>query len=142
MSNTEYLSEIKSQLLKALDYLDYSYRKVLKLPDNPSELNQETLETWESFTARFSRVADIFMAKYIRAIILHNDPAFRGALRDYINTAEKLGIINDVEKWMTIRALRNISANEYNSEETQEFFKQLKLYAPELLAIKNILDSK
>lgn len=136
MNNQKHLENITTQLQKALEYLEYSFKKVSSLPDKPAELDQESLETWESFTARFARVADIFMAKYLRARILEEDPAFRGTMRDFVNTGAKIGIIDDVEKWMVIRSLRNISAHEYSEGELREFFLQLKKYTPSLLELK------
>ena len=131
------LANIETQLSKALEYLDYSYAKITNLSDKPNELDQETLETWESFTARFARVADIFLAKYLRIRILQEDPAFRGTLRDFVNQGAKIGIISDVETWMTIRSLHNISAHEYSESELHTFFLQLKKYTPTLLSLKH-----
>ena len=139
MSTADYISNAKDQLNQALSYLDYSYNKIQKLPDDPALLDQESLETWESFTARFARVADIFIMKYIRARILNEDPAFRGTVRDFLNTAEKMSLIDDVETWMTIRALRNISAHEYTIQSLQNFLRQLKKYTPELLSLKPLV---
>jgi hypothetical protein len=64
------LEDQKSRLIKALIHLEYSYNKVNQLPTEPAQLNEETLETWESFVARFSRVADIFLSKYLRTAVL------------------------------------------------------------------------
>ncbi|MCH9644804.1 MAG: hypothetical protein K0U23_08125, partial [Gammaproteobacteria bacterium] len=83
------------KLCKALDHLEYSYKKILKLPVDANKLDDEMLETWESFAARFSRVTDIFLTKYLRSYVLVNDPGFRGSLRDYVNQAEKTGLIDD-----------------------------------------------
>ena len=77
--------------------------------------------------------------KYIRARILNEDPAFRGTVRDSLNTAEKMSLIDDVETWMTIRALRNISAHEYTIQSLQNFLRQLKKYTPELLSLKPLV---
>lgn len=142
MTIPNYISDAKQQLVQALSYLDYSYNKIQKLPDDPALLDQESLETWESFTARFARVADIFMMKYIRAQILHEDPGFRGTLRDFLNAAEKIRLIDNIEIWMTIRALRNISAHEYSVQDLQKFFLQLKKHTPKLLALKALLEDK
>lgn len=139
---SKHLLDVNEQLDKALSYLEYSYNKVTNLPDDPTKLDQETLETWESFTARFSRVADIFMAKYLRTKALIDDPAFRGTMRDILNYAEKVNLIDDAETWMTIRSLRNISAHEYTVEDLRDFFKQLKTYTPKLLSLKSMLQEK
>ncbi len=135
----ELKSSITDQLLKALEYLAYSYEKIQKLPDALDQLDAESLETWESFAARFSRVADIYLMKYVRYCILLDDPGFRGSFRDFMNRAEKLEYINDVEIWMTIRALRNLSVHEYADEDLTEYFRSLKKYTPKLLSIKDSL---
>ena len=141
MADTQQFNDIKHQLSKALEYLEYSFEKVKTLTDDPNKLDQESLETWESFTARFARVADIFMAKYCRFEILQNDPAFRGTLRDIMNASAKQGLIDDVDTWMTIRGLRNISAHEYTNQHLQDFLQQLKRYTPTLLTLKKLVDS-
>lgn len=139
-SRQEYFAEQKSKLLKALQHLEYSYKKILKLPEHPDQLDEESLETWESFAARFARVADIFLMKYLRAFVLQQDPGFTGSLRDFVNQAEKLNLIDDAEKWMRIRELRNISAHEYTDKDLVEFFKRLKQECPFLLVIKDKLN--
>lgn len=135
----EQLIAQKRKLLKALEHLDYSYKKVLTLPEQVEKLDEESLETWESFAARFSRVVDIFLARYLRTRILIEDPGFSGTLRDYINQAEKLNLLNDAEEWLAIRELRNISAHDYSEKDLSIFFGRLKQECSKLLAIKNIL---
>lgn len=70
MSNLQANFEIiKSKLNKALKHLEYSYKKTVKLPVDTQQLDEEGLEVWESFAARFSRVAEIFLTKYGRVLI-------------------------------------------------------------------------
>lgn len=116
-----FLQEQKNKLLKAIAHLDYSYNKVLQLPVDPDALDDETLETWESFAARFGRVSDVFLTKYLRGLILLQDPGFNGSLRDFLNQGEKLRIIDNTETWMAIRELRNISAHEYTDNDLALF---------------------
>ena len=87
----EQLAIQKQKLLKALRHLEYSYKKVQNLPENIEKLDEEALETWESFAARFARVAEIFLTRYLRTVALLNDPGFSGTLRDLVNLAEKKG---------------------------------------------------
>jgi len=129
----------QDKLVKALSHLEYSYKIIIHLPEEIENLNEETLAAWESFSARFSRVVDLFLSRYIRACVLVDDPGFSGTFRDFINQAEKLKIIDDARKWMEIRALRNITAHEYNDKDLTEFFVQLKKSCPTLLAIKKLL---
>ena len=135
----QFHQEQKIKLLKAMDHLEYSYRKILLLPVILESLDEEMLETWESFAARFSRVADIFLTKYVRSAVLLNDPGFSGSLRDFLDQAEKLGILKEVDHWMGIRELRNISAHEYTEKDLSIFFERIKHEAPHLIKIKSIL---
>lgn len=126
-------------MTKALDYLEYSYHKVLPLSNKVSELDAESLEVWESFAARFSRVSDIFLTRYLCTCILLNDPGFNGTLRDFLNQAEKIGIIENADIWLGIRELRNITAYDYTEEDLGQFFQTLRRECPKLLAIRNLL---
>jgi hypothetical protein len=134
------LIELKSELHQALFYLDYSYNKIIK---NNFRIDQskdpEVLETFEALTARFARVTDIFISKYLRAIAEKDDPAFRGGLRDWVNYAEKKGIVSSSDEWMELRELRNKIAHEYAAKELNELFNQILLKTPIVLGIKSIV---
>lgn len=136
---TEQLLIQKRKLLKALDHLAYSYNKILTLDMQVETLDEESLETWESFAARFSRVSDMFLTRYLRTAILVNDPGFTGTVRDFVNQSEKLNLIDDAESWMNIRELRNITVHDYSEKDLTAFFKRLKTECPRLLAIKTLL---
>ncbi|MCB1213284.1 MAG: hypothetical protein KDK40_03205 [Chlamydiia bacterium] len=131
--------ELEGKLQKALDHLNTSYRKVLAL-DLPSEgeFDEELLEVWESFAARFSRTVDLFLTRYLRTRLLEEDPGFSGTLRDSLNQAEKLGIIQEAELWLQIRELRNLAAHEYLEEKLARFFFALKELTPNVLAIQSL----
>ena len=132
------LKDTQEKLQKALMHLEYSYNKIQSLSDRLNELDEEGLEVWESLSARFSRVSDIFLSKYVRTVIMINDPGFRGSMRDFINKAEKLGLIDSAEEWMVIRSIRNVVAHDYNDDEMHEFFKVLKAQCPRVLSIKKL----
>lgn len=133
------LLEHAKRLKKALAHLRYSHKKVRGLPADSSKLDEEQLETWESFSARFSRVVDLFLTKYMRSLVLKDDPGFEGTLRDFVNQGEKIGLIQSAERWMAIRELRNITAHEYTDEDLTEYFKKLRKSADEVLKIERIL---
>jgi hypothetical protein len=136
MTDYEKLSLIQQRKLqKALQHLQYSYNKILNLSDQAINLDDESLEVWESFAARFSRVTEIFLSQYLRSLVLLSDPGFRGSLRDFLNQGEKLGIINDVQAWMNIRELRNITAHDYSENDLSNFFRLLKQECPRLLSL-------
>ena len=90
--------EYAKKLKKALEHLRYSHNKVRRLPTDSSKLDEEQLETWESFSARFARVVDLFLTKYLRAVVLQDDPGFEGSLRDFVNQAEKIGLIGSAQR--------------------------------------------
>ena len=135
------MTELNNQLIiqtrklsKALDYLEYSYNKVLTLPIHVEQLDPESLEVWESFAARFSRVSDLFLSRYLRTRVLINDPGFAGTLRDFLNQAEKMGIIEQSEMWMGIRELRNITAHDDSEEDLEQFFGTIKTRMSEIIS--------
>ena len=142
MDKLEKILEIQQrELNKALERLSYSFQKVKNLPLNTEEFDDETLETWESFSARFARASDIFLSQYLRICILLTDKGFRGTMRDFLDVGEKLGLIDDAQAWMNIRELRNLSAHEYTEEDLVAVFKRLLKECPRVLNIKNKINA-
>lgn len=133
------LMDQKRKLLKAFDHLEYSYRLITDLPTDVPTLDNETLAKWESYTARFARVADFFMSRYLKTAILLQDPGFRGTLRDLLNMAEKMKLIDSTDNWLAIRELRNITVHEYSEDDLGAYFNRLRMEYPKLLAIKKVL---
>ena len=141
-TRNDFLKEQQAKLLKAIAHLEYSYKKILQILPDTDQMNEEDLETWESFSARFCRVSDIFLTKYVRTFVLAQDPGFVGSFRDFLNQAEKLRLLDDIEPWMSIRELRNISAHDYTDKDLSLFFKRLQQEAPRLIALKNLFTSQ
>lgn len=125
-SIAELESKYLRQLGKAIKHLEYSQKKVISLPKRLLDNDEESLETWESFAARFSRVVDIFLTKYIKLKVKENDPGFDGTLRDFLNHAGKMKLISDVDRWMSTRELRNIQAHDYTEEQLESFLTALQ----------------
>ncbi len=125
------------KLKKALEHLAYSYNKVKNHTTQIQDLNEEEMADWESFSARFSRVADIFLSKYLRARVLIEDPGFKGTMRDFVNQGEKIGIIDDARAWMAIRELRNITVHDYPDEDMEKFLDRLRSEYPRIMTIKD-----
>lgn len=140
MPPTQQILEIfRKQLFKGINHLSHSYQKVLKMTTDVEKLDIDQLEIWESFAARFARVSDIFLAKYVRTWVLQGDPAFRGSLRDFVDQAEKLGLIENADTWMEIRELRNASAHEYSEEKFSEDVQKMRNLTPILIALRDKL---
>ena len=133
------LEELKVELLQALRYLAYSYDKVTKGHLLEMDMaDPEILETLEALVSRFARVSDIFISKYLRSIAEKDDPAFRGGLRDWVNYAEKKGLIDSSEQWMAIRELRNKIAHEYANKDLHLLFEKVLDNTPALLDLRKI----
>ena len=133
------LDETRVQLVKAIDHLEYSFNKIKRLDIIEASKDDESLETWESFCARFARVADIFLMKYIRLSIKLEDPGFNGTFRDVLNYAEKISLIEDMSVWLKIRALRNTIAHDYAVEDIAILLNAIKQATPTLLKIREII---
>ncbi len=133
------LQETSRKLIKALEHLTYSYNKIQKLPDELAKMDDEIMETWESFSSRFARVSDIFVMQFLRTKIAIEEPGFKGTTRDYLNKAEKLGLITDAEKWVTVRELSDPCVYDYKDEAFTVFYQKLKFYSPLLLSIKDLM---
>lgn len=124
-----------TKIVKSLKYLEYSYKRTLKMPTNPVDMNDSELEAWDSFASRFARTSDIFLSKYIKAYLLKDDPAFDGGFHDQLNRAEKLGLIENVSIWMEIRELRNATVHEYSDQDLEKIFQKFRKYSSLLLAL-------
>ncbi len=140
MSNYDaILNDVSEKLAKVIAHLEYSYKKIQSLPKPLTEADDEILETWESFSARFSRVSDIFVMRYLRTRIAIKEPGFKGTTRDHLNLAEKLGLISSADGWATIRELRNITGHEYNDSDLNAFYKKIHDLCPLLFEIKPLI---
>lgn len=129
----------RRHLIKSLERLAFSYEKVKNLPLKSDNFDDETLEVWESFSARFARASGIFLSQYLRTFVLQSDRGFQGSMRDFLNAGEKLGVIDDAEAWMNIRELRNVFAHEYTEDELSDVFKRLLNECPRVLKLRDIL---
>ncbi len=122
-----------SQIIKSLRNLEYSYHRTFNMLTHPSKMTDPELEAWDGFASRFARSSDIFLSKYLRARILMDDPAFDGGFRDLLHRAEKIGLIHNVDTWLEIRELRNVTVHEYSDQDLEKIFMKLREYSTLLL---------
>jgi len=122
-----------NQLKKCLAHLEYSYNDVANRPDKIDAMNEADLSAWESLTARFSRLVDIFIGKFLRLKVLDKDPGFQGFVRDYLDAGEKLGLISSTDTWLEFRGVRNRIAHEYMDAELEGLFKFVFTVTPNLI---------
>jgi hypothetical protein len=130
--------KIREDLRRALAHFKYSHAKVLKI-DFTADWDEETLETLESFSSRFARLSDIYIARFLRLKLRQSDPGFRGSLIDSLNLAEKLGLVESARDWARIRELRNIAAHEYSADDYRLLYAELLRLSPHLLKIEERL---
>lgn len=130
-----------AKIVKSLNRLEYSYGRVLKLPTKPESLTEEQFETWDGFSTRFSRTADIFLSKYIKAAVTEDDPGFDGKFRDYLNRAQKIGLIDNIDDWLDIRSLRNVVVHEYSDDDLEKIFLKMLKYTPLVIELRKKLAS-
>lgn len=128
-----------AKIVKSLNRLEYSYARVLKFPTNPENLTEEHYEAWDGFSTRFSRTADIFLSKYIKAAITEDDPGFDGKFHDYLNRAQKIGLIDNIDDWLDIRSLRNVIVHEYTDDDLEKIFQKMLKYTPLLTGLRKKL---
>jgi len=105
------------------NHLAYSWGRLYSQPIDAAwahklEANPEIAERLEAFVSRFGRmqdtIADKLLPRWLMA--LAETP---GSQIETLNRAEKLGVVEDVERWLEARKLRNRLAHEYmENEET------------------------
>ncbi len=128
-----------TKIVKSIRYLEFTYERVKTLSTNPTDLTDEQLELWDSFAVRFARTSDLFMSKFLKALVKTDDPAFDGTFRDILNYSEKLRVIENIPHWLEIRELRNVTVHEYSDQDLHEIFKKLTKFTPELLKLEKKL---
>lgn len=89
------------------------------------EQDQELAEKLEAFVSRFGRMQDTITDKLLPRwlIALAETP---GSLIETLNRAERLGVMEDVERWLEARKLRNRLVHEY-MEDPEQFAEDLML---------------
>lgn len=131
-------NQIREDLRRALAHFKYTHAKVQRI-DLAAEWDEETLETLESFSSRFARLSDLFIARYLRLKLRQSDPGYRGSLIDSLNLGEKLGLLDSARDWARIRELRNIAAHEYSADDYRRLYAELLRLSPYLLEIERRL---
>ena len=131
LRSDQLLKSIEEDFLDALKTLEHSWSKLHNQPIPDKDLKDlDAFEPWEAMTARFARTSDIFLSKYVRLLVLREDPGFRGEMRDILDKAEKLGIVSDAYQWMKVREPRNMIAHEYTKEDISKTLNEVSDLVP------------
>ncbi len=139
-NRTLFIKKIAKKLLKGLHHLRFSFKKVENLTTDLDLLTEEELADWEGFTARFSRMVDLYLTQFVRAKALAADPGFSGTLVDIANIGEKLGLIHLAEDWLEMRGIRNAISHEYEDEVLAKLFERTRALVPFVFATQASLE--
>lgn len=116
-TDLQYIELLKSEfklLTASLETLKLSVTKCQQIGKKDFYTFEEQ-ESLDSLTSKFSRTSDLFTQKVLRTswMLLHE--AFLPFI-DFLNVAEKIGLIEDAENILIIRDIRNQIAHEYIPE--------------------------
>lgn len=89
------------------------------------EQKPELAERLEAFVSRFGRMQDTIANKLLPRWLLAQAEA-PGSQIETLNRSERLGVIEDVERWLEARKLRNRLVHEY-MEDAGQFAEDLML---------------
>jgi hypothetical protein len=79
-----------------------------------ANLSDEQVLYLDQFILRFTKLQDAMGGRLFPAILQYlNEPFEDRPMLDKLNRLEKLGFINSVEKWQTVRTIRNKFAHDY-----------------------------
>ncbi len=124
------LEQSQRELSRAIEHLERSLVRTSTF--DPSTTDADELDLFEALTSRFARVSDILIRKVLRLIMkIQTDDG--GSIIDFINYAEKIGIVDSAEEFERIRRTRNTIAHDYAWEMIAELVLQVRIEAPELL---------
>jgi hypothetical protein len=128
----ELMDKAKNVLMRS-----YSRCKSFVMKENYSEDEEEKLE---ALTSRFARLSDILFQKIWKTIFI-SELEIVETVRDKVNKAEKLSLIDSAAMFEKIRILRNEISHEYIAEEMRKIYNEVFDYSPALFdAVKRAND--
>lgn len=106
--------------------------------DTYLHLDSTSIMRLDQFIFRFSKLQDVIGAKLFRYVLewLYEDVSAM-SMRDILNRMERLHFIDDAEKWIYIRELRNAVAHDYPLE-TKEIVDSLNELTLQFEPLKEI----
>ena len=112
----------------------------LQLPIQSTEhLDDATLEALAALNERFGKLQDLLAATMKQVTLLASEPA--ETFPQTLSFLYKVGVVDDIEGWQTLRLLRNIGAHEYDtdSQRQAEYFVALVEAIPTLESVADRL---
>lgn len=85
---------------------------------NELQMAPQKAEQMEAFISRFGRMQDTIAGKLLPRWLISLEE-IPGSQIEILNRAERLGVVDDVERWLEARYLRNRLVHEYMEDATQ-----------------------
>lgn len=112
------LRQYRDKAKKALELYLHSARRVSSFDLNVLK-TPEDLEPYDALAGRFERAVEITLNPLLKSIELAETGASSETIRDKLNLAAKLNLIDDVDLWLEMRAVSNRIAHDYLPERIQ-----------------------
>ena len=112
------LRQYRDKAKKALELYLHSARRVSSFDLNVLK-TPEDLEPYDALAERFERAVEITLNPLLKSIELAETGASSETIRDKLNLAAKLNLIDDVDLWLEMRAVSNRIAHDYLPERIQ-----------------------
>ena len=74
------------------------------------------LEPYDAMSGRFERAVEMVLQPLLKAVEMRESGVLSETVRDRLNFAAKLGLIENVDLWLEMRAARNRIAHDYLPE--------------------------
>lgn len=88
------------------------------LPDRVAAMDDETVQDWDQFILRFTKLQDAMGARLYPALLAYlQEPYEDRPMLDKLHRLEKLAFLESVDEWHTLRAVRNHFAHDYPEDD-------------------------
>jgi uncharacterized protein YutE (UPF0331/DUF86 family) len=128
----QYLADVWATCRQARGWLVRSHGLVPRPPF--VDLKPADWDQLEAMAARFARVIDLLLQKFMRALDRY-ELEETGSLLDTANRAVKRGFVDDVEVLRDLKDLRNEVAHEYVIDDLNRLYEEIYESTPVLLKI-------
>ena len=100
--------------------------------EDVEELQLHELDKMEAYTARFARLLDFYLQKILKGIdkMEANSP---GTLKDILNRAVQVGLIQNAEELLELKIYRNEIVHDYIQYSQRKIFFEIRTKEPFLL---------
>jgi len=139
---SEKMERLIDECNKHLQRINYSYHKVGdKFPLSAktyTNLSDDDIAYIDQYLFRFSKLQDTIGEKIFPTLLLFLEEEIEGLpFIDILNKLEKLGIIDSVTEWKSLRIIRNSLSHNYD-DDFEEMSIELNLIYNNKIIIENI----